>query len=163
MKMRFPWNFCPGIEYRYLSIKEGRGVYRFETLRKTVIPLHFDHPDMRVVDADGTEWVRLDGNVMTIRAGYAWNGCSPKKGWCGIWWGTPDFTGSRRASLAHDALFQISGTKHFRATMQQCNEVFYRLMLRDGFWGAPIYFEAVQRFGRKFFGKADLNLRSEVI
>jgi hypothetical protein len=162
---RFPWNFAPGIEYRYLRPHEGRGIYRFETIRKTTYPLHFDHPDVRFVDVHGIEWARIEGNLLSIRTGYAWNGCSPKRQWCGIWWGTPDFMFTRRASLVHDVLFQVSGCKHFRATMEQCNEVFRRIMVRDGGTAAMvgIYHAAVQRFGGSFFGKVDGNVRGEVI
>ena len=160
---RFPWNFSPGIEYRFMDPSESGGVYRFVLLRKVTHVLHFEHPDMRFVDVDGREWARIEDGVLSIRTGYAWNGCSPKRWWGVCWWGTPDFVFTRRGSLVHDVLFQVSGTKDFRATMGQCNELFRRIMLADGgpAWMVGIYFAAVQKLGRKFFGKKDANIHSE--
>lgn len=154
------YDFAPGIEYRELSPQQGRGKYRFITRRPISVKLHFTHPDVTFHDATGKEWARIEMDLLTIRPGYAWNGCSPKISAGPLWLGTPDFQATRKASLVHDVLFQFSGTKHFRATFPQCNEQFRRHMLRHDFPLTEIYFQAVQKCGRPYFQKNDPNVHS---
>ena len=154
------FDFSPGIEYRELSPRQGGGKWRFLLQRAITVKLHFSHPDVSFHDASGHEWARIEFDVLTIRSGYAWNGCSPKMGAGPLWLGTPDFHGTRKASLVHDVLFQFSPTAHFRATFGQCNEQFRRHMLRHDFPLAEVYFAAVQKFGRAYFRQPDPQVKS---
>lgn len=156
-------DFAPGIEYREQTPAQGRGKWRFHLQRTITTKLHFSHPDVTFHDATGKEWARIEMDVLTIRSGYEWNGCSPKIG-TGIWWlGTPDFPGTRKASLVHDVLFQFSPTQHFRASFWQCNEQFRRHMLRHDFLLCELYFHAVQKFGKPYFKQPDPNVHSRAL
>jgi hypothetical protein len=156
-------DFAPGIEYRELSTKQGRGKWRFETLRQITHKLHFFHPDVIFSDEYGIQWARIENDILHIRTGYTWNGCSPKLGALGLWLGTPDFHATRRASLIHDVLFQFSATDHHKATFAQCNEVFRRQMLRHDFALTEIYHAAVTKFGKPYFQKKDPTVKSHRI
>lgn len=114
------------------------------------------------IDDFHSEYFRIYGNTITVKRGYAWNGCNPaylyrlpfstKE----IWIGTPDgpvdeSTGlpqSWKASLIHDCFcqyrFALSGvTKEFTV------DLFEKLLLECGFesWRSKLYSRAVKWFG----------------
>ena len=90
-----------------------------------------------------TEWITLgqDG-VLTIRAGYAWDGAT----------NAPDWNCAKRPSLVHDALYQLIGFG-FLATNQRAyaDALFQQLLTEDGMRGrmAAIWHRAVSTFGPK--------------
>lgn len=72
-----------------------------------------------------TDWLALDGEgLLTIRAGYAWDGAS------GPVIHTPE---NMRASLIHDAYYQLIrlGLVHF-AYREAADRVYRRVCLEDG-------------------------------
>src|SRR5512142_543907 len=91
--------------------------------------------DQYFKDASGI--VRLvlhEGGEITVMAGYAWNGCSPKLPFCDILIGTPDGvvyepTGRPKtyfASMVHDALYQFMGAGS-PVSKWQADRCFFRL------------------------------------
>lgn len=103
------------------------------------------------------DWLRIapDGTV-TISAGYAWDGCSPKWSVSGYVIGVPDgpmqpdgYPQTAWASLVHDALCQF---KHLvPVTKRQTVEIFND-MLRHARWALrPVYVTAVDLFGPQRF------------
>lgn len=83
--------------------------------------------------------LRQDG-LLTIHAGYAWDGASGP---------TLDTKSSMRASLAHDALYQLERAGHLGQEWREAaDEVLYRLCMQDGMWGwrARMWLWAVRTF-----------------
>ncbi len=135
-------SFRPGVEYL-----DG-GKYRFETMESTAVRL--DLPLTEVIsfrDKDGREWMRLTGPKLSIRHGYAFDGCSPKAFIGRLWIGTPDPPCTRLASLVHDALYQMIATEHFPLSREQCDAAFFDIMRLSGFRFAGVYHQAVRTFG----------------
>ena len=104
------------------------------------------------------EWIRItpDG-VLTIRKGYAWDGCSPKYKVLGKIIGIPDgptmsdgYPQTAWASLCHDALCQF---KHELPIHKEQSLSIFDTMLRECHWWARgIYLFAVDKFGPQKFG-----------
>lgn len=73
-----------------------------------------DYPDTTIKYR--TQWVWVENGKITVKKGYAWNGCSPKWNLGLFVFGTPDgpincLTGKQYcyyASLFHDALYQFT-------------------------------------------------------
>jgi hypothetical protein len=79
--------------------------------------------------------------VLLIRKGYAWDGAS------GITIDTPN---SMRASLVHDALYQLMRMKLLSQNRRlTADKEFKRILLKDGMsgWRAGIWYKAVRRWG----------------
>jgi len=108
------------------------------------------------------EWFSLskDGTV-TIKGinkkGYAWDGCSPKWriGIFDLYFGTPDAllswkTGKSKtfyASLVHDVFYQFSPVVKSMICRKEIDREFYRILKRDQFALARIYYYFVRWFG----------------
>lgn len=146
--------------------KEGNRIYRFLTLTIVQEKLFGElakHKNATFYDGGYVPrmWIR-DGYIY-INVNYAWNGCSPKRyiGWppIGKWVGTPDFDATIIASLIHDALFQFSKIGTY--TFHQANWQFYQMLLDRNFFLAEQYYDAVECFGDKFWGKDPQTVRIE--
>lgn len=144
--------------YRHLHpITEGKRKYRFVLTGMASARLYGGlayHPDCDFLDARGKLWAQIRSGWMHIMEGYAWNGCSPKRyvGYppFGKWIGTPDFEKVRLPSLFHDVLYQFAEVGKY--TFDEANIQFLRMMDAENFALDEIYYDAVQRFGRKFYG-----------
>jgi hypothetical protein len=139
-------------------IHEGHRAYRF--LSTTIIQAKLygelaKHRNCTFYDSKGVPraWIR-DGYIY-VNVNYAWNGCSPKKyiGWppLGKWVGTPDFAATIIPSLIHDVLYQFAKLGTY--TFHQANWQFYQMMLDRDFALAEHYYDAVETFGYKYWGK----------
>ena len=116
--------------------------------------------DMAFEDASGRRWleIRQTGEI-TVLAGYAWDGCTPKACVLDILVGTPDGVVDLRtgrpktyyASLFHDALYQFldSGLPLERA---EVDRFFLRLLEATAFRPRHAYYAAVRLFGSLFRG-----------
>jgi len=90
-----------------------------------------------------TDFIKLDTKgEMTIMKYYAWDGTS----------GAIDHPHNMRASLVHDALYQLMrlGKLDYRAHRNAADDLFYSICREDhaGFFIAGLY-----RLGLKFFGE----------
>lgn len=107
------------------------------------------------------EWATIENGTISIREGYAWDGCSPA--WCipgtDIWLGTPDGTlradgrpETFEASLVHDVLCQFS--KQVPMTKSRVSDLFKAMLIENGFpkWRASLYRSAVHAFGPQKWG-----------
>lgn len=137
--------FSPGIEYQ--ELRGGR--YRFVTNLNVSIRLRLPLQALILFrDKRGCERARFVGDKFRIAAGYAWNGCSPKRWIAGLGWvGTPDPEATRLASLVHDAFYQFLRTPHFPLSREQCDTVFLELLRLHRFPLASLYHRAVRGFG----------------
>lgn len=112
------------------------------------------HPEPMLVSDFRADWLRIEGGIMTVPAGYAWNGCSPRFDVAGLFTvGTPNgrlHHGqplTRTASCFHDALTQYRGQHGL--TRSEANRLFFRDLKRVSFPFALPYFYAVQVFGQR--------------
>lgn len=123
-------------------------LWRFTTLTDNMVELERDsgiHAEF--YDAKGKLWMVIDGKFITVKAGYAWNGCSPKRCVLGIWIGTPDTAKNTLASLIHDALCQFFSTVHFPFNKFEVDLIFHAIMEASGFLLADTYYYAVSTCG----------------
>ena len=106
------------------------------------------------------EWMKLsnDGILLikgTNEEGYAWDGCSMKFKFLDIYLGTPEGVLNRVtqksktyfATLVHDVLYQFSDDIKASVKRKEVDEVFYRILKRDDFKLARLYYGAVRAFG----------------
>lgn len=109
-------------------------------------------------DRDGNVRLILRvGGGITVTAGYAWDGCTPKFCVLDLSLGVPDgvvnaTTGKPKtyyASLIHDALYQFL-PNDLTLDRAQADGCFLRLMTRDQFLLRYIYYVAVRLFGGLF-------------
>ena len=151
--------------YRETTAAERHGKWRFVLTEDLLVRMPWRVPGViSFRDADGREWVRMDGSIRTIRAGYAWDGCSPKRHLPGIGWvGTPDPESTRLASCVHDAGYQFSGTRHFPLCRDMEDWLFLRILRAENFRYAGTYYTAVRALGWQFWGRHARPMFSEVI
>ncbi|MBI5584548.1 MAG: hypothetical protein HY892_12070 [Deltaproteobacteria bacterium] len=112
--------------------------------------------DLVFRDAEGKVRLVVEvGGRLTVMAGYAWNGCSPKVCVLDILVGTPDGAVHERtgkpktyfASMVHDALYQFLDAES-PITRVQADGCFFRLMAESDFVLRHLYWLAVRAFGR---------------
>lgn len=112
-------------------------------------------------------WLEIRHCRLSIRSGYAWDGCSPSLKlpggivlpggiWLGPWDGPLGPDGrpvSWRASLVHDALCQFRGDIQ-GMTRDATVQLFRRQLAEDGApgWMCNLYPAAVQHFGPQAWG-----------
>lgn len=118
MKVEFLTDF----QYR-----EG-GDWRFELQKDASIRIKAFLGNHSYHDHEGRLWLSLDGDVVTVHEGYAWDGASPKFKLLGKWWGTPDFLTTRMASMFHDALYQFMEMDCFPLKRVECDSLFGEIM-----------------------------------
>jgi hypothetical protein len=151
------------MKYRELHpIKEGKRKWRFlvtQAIKRKLIGT--SHRDCQLF-VKGKLIAEILSNHLYIYAGYAWNGCSPKRyiGWppFGMWVGTPDFEATIIASLVHDVLYQFAALLEF--TFDEANMIFFNIMTVDGLDESltDIYHGAVKKFGKDYWAKEDPTL-----
>jgi hypothetical protein len=163
--MKLP-DFIEGIHYKELKY----GKYRFELL----VDIYFRVPYLKEINYEGKisfrdshkkEWVRIDKDVYIIRAGYQWNGCTPKKllPILKIWVGTPDFEKTRFASCWHDTSFQFFHVAGFPLPLEICNSTFRDILRARNFKLAETWHGAVKDFGSLSLGDSPRNGEYSVI
>jgi hypothetical protein len=91
-----------------------------------------------------SDFIRLDCNgLLTILAGYAWNGCSGP---------TIDDKTNMRAGCVHDALYQLmeDGDLDLNVWRDDADRLFYDILREDGMLilRAKYYYFAVRQFGK---------------
>jgi hypothetical protein len=127
-------------------------VYKF--IQEKYVRLFINIENRELYDND---WISVCNSSITIRArrdhSYAWDGCSPKKNWLDITWGTPDgrldFKTKKPityyASLFHDAIYQF---KNEIPISRKEADIIFKLMLKDaGFYWWRVYYWMVRLFG----------------
>ena len=121
------------------SIKYRKG-YKYQLHEDYIYSLDFDVP------IDETQpFVQLQANnIMIIKEGYAWDGTSG---------GVPDTKRNLRASLIHDALYQL--IRHqildFKTHRDKSDRLFQKVCVKDGVWRfiAYTYYMGLKMFGGK--------------
>lgn len=121
------------IEYKKINDEK----YKYELTR-----LHNDYTGIkRETESKGRYITLYDSGVISIKEGYRWDGASGP---------TIDCEESMRASLLHDALYQLMRvgflSKQYR---KEADLLFYQVLREDGmnFFRALYYYWAVRLFG----------------
>ncbi len=135
------------MNYKF-KLKEDKVIYVYNPRIRMCAPHLFKF--------DNLGYLEISGKVLkfTIKAGYAWDGCSPKVKILNRIVGIPDglidadtmLPVTHDSSLVHDILYQFLG-KH-SLSRKEVDYTFYYLMKKAKFLPAPIYFLAVRLFGR---------------
>lgn len=133
------------LDYRKLTVTEGQGEWRMVSLNNSIFTFDEDAIPQgqvrRYYDQDHKLRMVIRPRNITIMAGYAWNGNSPKCGvrflWRDWWFGTPDFFPQTvKASQLHDALFQFSGLMPdfipIPFTLPQANSFYHQIAKAHG-------------------------------
>lgn len=120
-------------------IRYREGSYKYQ-LRAPYVHKTGITPDQRIE----TEWLTLDvDGTLTIRAGYAWDGASGP---------TYDSKSSMRASLVHDAIFQLCRLRLLDADKwrKTADEMFHAICVQDGMLAprAWLWYHAVRIFAK---------------
>jgi len=106
-----------------------------------------------------SEWGEIEDGVMTIYAGYAWDGCSPSYKVMGLWFGVPDGANNQQglpkayhASLVHDFLCQYSSD--ILIDKLSTVKLFRQMLIEGGFssFMADVYATGVCLFGPQKWG-----------
>lgn len=136
-------------ENDYLNLpKKHWSTWRFQNKEDTEIQLPFSTDvNIQCNDQKHKTWLEILNNIIVVKAGYAWNGCSPKRCVFGMWIGTPDFKETILASLIHDALAQFFTVDNFPFSKYMVDQIFLEIMLANKFKLAYTYHNAVERFG----------------
>ena len=91
-----------------------------------------------------TDWVKLAGDKLTVKDGYNWDGASGP---------TLDTRGVKRASLAHDALYQLMRVELLPLSYRKkADKVLLELLLEGGMMKprACSWYKMVRMFGKKY-------------
>ena len=116
----YPPPFAAGVQWRRLGAAERRGTpWKYLLLRDVVFDFYPKITLARFVlrDVGGVERGTIAPLAVTVREGYAWNGCTASPDW------------ELPASLPHDLLYQFSGVAGFPATVTRhwADNLFYAL------------------------------------
>ena len=120
------------MKIKYRSIKK----YKYQLLEDYII-------EIKIFPAEAIDTMFIDlseEGILTIRCGYAWDGCS------GPTW--DDHT-NMRAGLVHDSLFQLLREGHISSGCRLYADTLFRdICIEDGMpnWRAWYYFNAVRLF-----------------
>lgn len=95
-------------------------------------------------------WGVLRGDVLTIKSGFAWNGCSPAWRIFGRWFGTPTPASAMVPSLVHDLLYGYMDARCIPWDKKQADTIFYNLMLEYDFFLRGTYHGTVAALGAAF-------------
>ena len=107
-------------------------------------------------DREGREWLVLHpSGQAVIRAGYAWDGCTPKVAVFDIVLGVPDGIPNQLtrkpkayfASLVHDVLYQFMDLPELPVSRRGADQAFLDLLDRDAFAPRYLYWSVVRVFG----------------
>ena len=120
------------------AIKYKSG-YKYKLVEKTWFNTNI-YPSERV---DTPFIFLLKDGTLKIKAGYAWDGPSGP---------TIDTLNSMRASLLHDALYQLLRMKKIsgESNRRKADKAFYLILREDGMWKlrAKIWWRAVRRWAK---------------
>lgn len=137
-----------------------QGIWRFqiEEPYERAVP-QFDHLVF------SNRWLTIVDGVLTVSAGYAWDGCTPAYylplvGWVSVPNGAKNAHGvpaAYHASLVHDALCQFR--EELDLSKADAVALFVQMLIEGGFpkWAARLYGRMVSWFGpQKWRGREPL-------
>jgi hypothetical protein len=141
------------IRSRTINNKVYKFVHREDVFIQTNLSGRGCRNDWLVIEDDGKIIVKGSNSQ-----GYAWDGCSPKKNFIDLIWGTPDgkldYATETQityyASMIHDALYQYKDK--IDISRKEVDIIFYLNLKKSKFMLSGIYYFFVRLFGG-LFGK----------
>ena len=119
------------------------GRYRFVLTDDLVVDLRKGMRGFHLLQDSGTTWATLDGDLLTIHAGYAFDGCSPAVRLFGKWLGTPTPPRAVAAAAVHDLLRSYLHLPCITYDLKDTDDIFYNLLHQADFDFEDIYHGAV--------------------
>lgn len=119
------------------------GTYRFVFTSRLIVDLELGLKGSHSLCDGDHEWATLNGDILTILPGYAFDGCSPAIRLFGRWYGTPTPHKAVPAAGVHDALRGYLGLPCLAYTRKDTDDVFWDLLKDQGFPLGSIYHAAV--------------------
>jgi len=119
------------------------GKYRFVLAEDYALDLDMGWTGEHVFCDAGRTFATLNGSVMTIFAGYAFDGSSPAFKICGKWFGTPTPDSVVAAALVHDCLRQFMPLDCVPYNRKDTDDCFFNIMRANGWKATSIYHGAV--------------------
>jgi len=129
------------------------GKYRFQLIADFEIDLRKGWTGYHDFFDKDSRIAVLDGDKLTIMAGYAFDGCSPAFRIGGYWFGTPTPPATVAAALVHDCLRQFMGVKCAPFTRKDTDDIFYDILKAHKFPLADEYHGAVAGMAGTLFSK----------
>lgn len=86
---------------------------------------------------NGKTYISANRQYLRVHKDYQWNGCT----------GAIDTKSNLRASLIHDALYQLIQCGFSEMNYKQADKMFYDCMREDGFKFSRLYYWGVRLFG----------------
>ena len=133
--------YCHGILYRNESKPFA---YRYVLEEDTAINVPgYDFGTWNAYGKeDGELYITAEGSKLTIKKGYAWDGCTH----------AVDASWNMRASLFHDALYQAKKCGFKTASWLVIDRLFREIMKQDGanLFERNLYYYAVRSFGAAY-------------
>ncbi len=106
------------------------GKHSFTLEGDLMVNLHKGYCGNHVLMDGGRVWAVLRGDILTIKAGYAFDGCSPAILFLGVWAGTPTPEAIVPAAAVHDVLRGYMKLPCVPFTRKDSDDIFYD-MLRE--------------------------------
>lgn len=135
-----------------MTVQKVKEIYKYQLDDDLVEQGVVDVGDRELYYGDdkGRWWLKLGPHYkITVRDGYAWDGCSPKFAKIGpLYFGTIDAKRNAKASCVHDALYQYGLVTGFPYKKKDADVTFYNILVKYGFKLAGLYHWAVDKFGR---------------
>ena len=125
-----------------LSYQSG-GKYRFVLTGDLIVDLDKGLRGFHVLRDKDTTWAILDRDQLTIRAGYAFDGCSPAGKVFGRWFGTPTPRNAVAAAAVHDCLRGYLKLPCIGYTRKDTDDIFHDMLKTAGFPLGGVYHGAV--------------------
>lgn len=127
------------------------GKYRFTLTADLVVDLGKGYEGYHLLENAGTVWAILNGDTLTVFAGYAFDGCSPAWRIFGIWIGTPTLHSAVAASCAHDVLRGFLHLPCVPFNRDASDDIFFDILRSQDHRWRDIYHGAVSgRIGRLY-------------
>lgn len=132
-----------GRDYTRVECHKPVYPYRYRILRDLCLRIEgmpqISHP-ITIRNKSGKVYAVVFQDEILVKAGYEWNGCSPKVQIFCRYFGTPDFKKTREASLWHDIGCQCVGQGNLTPSRKDWDQLFLNICLERKFKLARIYY-----------------------
>ena len=141
--------FTPTKHYKYTLAGDRTFSFHVGVLSNAVAQQHWAYENKwcALSQENGTSSLHVLVTVK-VKAGYSWDGCSPKYRFMGLSWGTPDGWSDqcKDASMVHDVFCQFrQDLPRVSKSLTLC--LFYNMLLAAKWPLTSLYVRIVDRFG----------------
>lgn len=129
------------------------GRYRIVLDADLIVDLRLHLRGFHVLQDRGRTFAVLDDDQLTIRKGYACDGCSPAFRLAGHWYGVPTPRDAVAAAVAHDCMRGYMGLPCLHYSRKDTDAVFCGILEDEGFQLNELYHAAVAGLAGRAFHK----------